>query len=384
MVQLTYDYEKLNVEFVNELFCTKSGYSRETIMAPGFDILTIAYPEDRAAFLEDINISLEQNKSSHTEFRMERDDGEIRWFKAIVSRLNDDSCNFVSLLAIFTDITELKLIEKRLMSTENTLVTKIREQEIIMNNMQESVALFEIGENIRLLYANDRYFTNNGYTKDEVGLTGNELLKVHPEDISRLTECIQKGIESYGDIECEYRARRKDGVYRDMFVHATRIEYETIENPVYLAVLNDITELKKAERDANRVAFSKALFSIYNEVFKYDYRLDEFTLMYSRYVDSDKYGTTFELNQKTTSAWINEHIQKSDRDDFVRFLSKSNFDKIKKTDSESLRKLSYYKEDGCYSSIIVPIDSDSFFLCTKEIEKNSRVSVSGQASVKEQ
>ena len=134
------------------------------------------------------------------------------------------------------DITERKLAE-----------VKVQQSEAKYRNLFESSmdGIFILDLDGNFIDVNSTAYTRLGYTKEE--LLGLHISKLdHPEFAHRVPERLQQ-IREHGFAVFESAHLRKDGTAMPVEVNARLIEYEG--RPVYLSVIRDITERKKAEQE---------------------------------------------------------------------------------------------------------------------------------------
>jgi PAS domain S-box-containing protein len=99
------------IKFMNQQGLMPTGYSPEDLIDKPF--LQVVYPDDRKAVEEEVQRHVEdQPGTTNFEFRFVTKDGTIRW--AIMNAVNIPWEGKPAVLAIITDITELKLAEEKI------------------------------------------------------------------------------------------------------------------------------------------------------------------------------------------------------------------------------------------------------------------------------
>lgn len=143
-------------------------------------------------------------------------------------------------------------------TNENTTTQKETEQkereaneqlEVIMKNINGGVAATVVKDNKScLLLANDQYYKQLGYTKEEYEkIADPNLATIHPEDIDRVLKEAATISETKKSGMIIYRIIRKDKTIRWIQSNISIINFSDISDPVQLSVTNDITEQKGAE-----------------------------------------------------------------------------------------------------------------------------------------
>lgn len=212
------------------------GYSqRELLGKNGFDFIN---PEDISSIKRTILNAIKSNKPIATEFRTKHKDGH---YVHISAKGNLVNCNGKqTIIAVGRDITKQKLMEK-----------KLRKSEDIFNQITDQTFLgFAIFQDFYIKYANTAFSEAIGYGLEEViNWKKAEFLKIiHPDDREILFSLAQKVYS--GDNEAlnsfQFRMFKKSGEIIWIEVHSKPIIYKG--NKADLAFIQDITEMKKAEK----------------------------------------------------------------------------------------------------------------------------------------
>jgi PAS domain S-box-containing protein len=123
--------------------------------------LTIIGPESREEAVQQIrNIETHPDKPGHFPMWTIRKDGERRFVYARISgvRHHDSFLNFI----IFTDITDLKIQEARVVESEQRF-------RMMADNIQDGLFIIE---NDKIVFSNRRIKDITGYSPDEIAATG--------------------------------------------------------------------------------------------------------------------------------------------------------------------------------------------------------------------
>jgi PAS domain S-box-containing protein len=221
---------------VNPALCQIIGYSSEELLALTFQDIT--HPDDLDLDLSYVHQLLAGTISTYQmEKRYFHKQGHMVWILLDGSLVQDEQGNPLHFIAQIQEITARKEAQKTL-----------ELQSVIMHNMAGGVCLIKASD-LTIVYTNPKFDAMFGYTDGElagqpVGVLNYVDTEVTP-DASVLDIVTQ--INQNGEAKYEVYNKKKDGrlfwcrVHTSMFEHP---EYGT----VYVAVQEDVTELKQAEQ----------------------------------------------------------------------------------------------------------------------------------------
>lgn len=158
---------------------------------------------------------------------------------------------------------------------------------VVLKNIAVGVGLFEVGEQVHSVYLNEAYFACVGYTKEQYRNSYHNVFStLFPEDAVILKECIEEHAPKGEDIHCTFRGYRADGSLNWFEIHGVALENRNSTNPLYLTVINNITEEKNYEDSLNALKSANAKLMMQEE----RYKILEATaqgLLFEYYPDSD-------------------------------------------------------------------------------------------------
>lgn len=112
--------------------------------------------------------------------------------------------------------------------------------------------VFEIDEQGRFMFINDRACALTGYTREEFASTLSAVLVVVPEDRQRLLDNIQKILADKEVSHNEYTALRKDNSTFPILVYSSSFTFDDRTKGIY-GIAVDITERKHMEEEINKL-----------------------------------------------------------------------------------------------------------------------------------
>jgi two-component system, LuxR family, sensor kinase FixL len=200
-------------------------------------IQSVIHPEDRDLVRNAVKDSLQTGAENPVEYRVVLQDGTIRWLVRRSSTEFDSNGRPVFMHGILFDITERKFAEERF-----RLVVEAAPNAIIMINRKRRIVL--MNKQVETLY---------GYNRDE--LIGQPVEILVPERFRSQHSSYRHAY--FGDASVrpmgggrELFGRCKDGSEIPIEIGLSPIH--TSEGPSVLASIVDISERKKAEREAAR------------------------------------------------------------------------------------------------------------------------------------
>ncbi len=227
---------------INKKYSDIIGYSNDEITGLNFQI--ISFPNDLE---NDLQFMDKLIKGEIDEFSMEkrliRKDGSVIWVFLSVSPMwkfgNEPNYH----IAVITDITHKKKIEKSLQESEE----KFR---LISENTSDGILKVGVANTIE--YLSPSYLKIMGYSNDEIlNLDQNSIYSaIHPEDRDALFEKIFKAIEERKpDLFYEYRCLHRNENYIWREDHATFIYDNSGNYQGAYIVCRDVSERKIANEE---------------------------------------------------------------------------------------------------------------------------------------
>jgi PAS domain S-box-containing protein len=235
--------------FVNDLFCSISGYSRDELVGQPQSILETDYHSP--AFFKKMRLTLMRGRTWHSEVCHNAKSGGIYWVDMTivpVLNINGQPTHYVS---VCYDITERKITEAKLsdVTSRVTAFFDVAHDAIcVANNKGKFVSVNPAFEHVL------------GYSADQIEGSGFMDL-IHPEDIAQTQQAMLLLAKGQPIDELINRYRRKDGQWRWMEWRGTP------RDGLVYASARDITdrltherELLAAREQAEQATRSKSQF----------------------------------------------------------------------------------------------------------------------------
>src|SRR5258707_4289726 len=223
-------------EYLNKRWYDYTGLSLEEGQGWGWKV--VVHPEDLDRLVQEWVAILDARKPGELETRIRRYDGVYRSFLIRVVPLLDEQGNVVKWFGSNTDIEDRKLAEEKLRQDE-------RELRQITDAIPHNIVVME-PDGTRL-YANRAFHEYTGLKPEDVNSDSFHAEKVHPDDLERLNNERQTGLERGEPFEIESRARRKDGLYRWFLVRYSPFRDEQGRLVRWYATGTDIDDRKRRE-----------------------------------------------------------------------------------------------------------------------------------------
>jgi PAS domain S-box-containing protein len=238
------------------------------------------HPEDRERVEE--TLRLRGMDGFAVEYRIVSPDGFVRWIWNRAFPVRNEGGEVYRIAGIAEDITERKRAEEALQEREE----KFR---FITENIHDLVAQTSTGG--RYVYVSPSYKKTLGYDAASLlGKSGNDY--VHPEDLERFVQSIQKAV-AQGDeeLKLEYRLRHQSGEYR-WFEGAVKFLFDEGGKFSKLQVNSrDITDrkemeeaLRKSEEEARRLPDEKAVMAEIGRIISSTFDIERVYELFSKEV----------------------------------------------------------------------------------------------------
>lgn len=193
--------ETLKCIFVNKGFFSFSGYSEERYRQnKEANVLEYIFADDQQFVKEQLLQAIRENLPFSFDFRSRIKEDEIKWFYAQGTPFKNIRTKKSEVLVLLTDITKLKNAEVELERTSSQL-------SMIIENLNCGIAIFELDEDLELIYGNGTLSKLMGLKKEEIhNLPCETLLNyIYEEDVDKFKKYIKEA--SLGRLETKVDIR---------------------------------------------------------------------------------------------------------------------------------------------------------------------------------
>ena len=209
-----------------------TGYSPEEFARDSLLWYRIVHPQDRDAVLQQAARILAGEAAEPLEHRITHRDGSVRWVRNTPVPRFDGEHRMVAYDGLIADVTERK-------QRDRTIATMT----FALNRVLDAALL--VDENGALRYVNDDACRLLGYTREE--LLGISTLQIDPSLSLESWRVEWHGFKQQPVLKSERLFRTRDGRLFPAELRASYFEFDG--EPYCLALVRDITERKREERD---------------------------------------------------------------------------------------------------------------------------------------
>jgi PAS domain S-box-containing protein len=239
------------VEFCNRGWLDYTGMSSDQVRRKELD--TAIHPQDKSDFVEKWRAALAQGQSFEAEVRMRRADGCYRWFliRAVPLRVANGGIN--RWYGTNVDIEDLKRAQEEITERKHA-EERLLESEARFQMMADTapVLIWMTGTDGLCNYFNKPWLEFTGRSMEqEVGTGWTE--GVHPDDVQGCSDGFLPAFHARKPFRMEYRLRRADGEYRWVIESGIPRYTGDGEFAGYIGSNIDITDLKCAEQERERL-----------------------------------------------------------------------------------------------------------------------------------
>lgn len=230
------------ITYANQTWTTWTGQTTAEILGRGW--LRCILPEDRDRAFEKFLVDLKDQLPYEVNFRIRRQDGEIRWCIATGNPQYDKHGEFKGYIGACTDVTEKTNIDNQLAQKNSELNDQINQFEFVTDFMP--VQLWTAKPNGELDYVNKQ-------TLDFFGLPIEQLIgkkwpdNLHPDDREGYIVSWMESVTTGSPYQYEFRLVDKSGNYKWHLVRALpfKVDGEIIR---WFGTNTDINEQKEMQR----------------------------------------------------------------------------------------------------------------------------------------
>jgi PAS domain S-box-containing protein len=222
-------------ESVNQHFIDYLGRPWQELETEGWG--NAIHPEDRAPLVALWDGLRESGMAGQAEARLQRHDGEYRWFLLRVNPLHDEDGNIVKWYGVNVDIEDRKCAEDAVAASEHNLRQAISTIPafVFCNNAD--------GPNE---FLNRRWHDYTGISPEQASGRG-WMKSLHPDDLPDMMHAWLTMLHEGQGGEVEGRMRRFDGVYRWFSFRTDALRDETGKILKWYGTITDTEDRRRAD-----------------------------------------------------------------------------------------------------------------------------------------
>jgi PAS domain S-box-containing protein len=195
------------------------------------EYMQLVHPEDRDFVAEEVRKMFTDHRAFDFTKRMVRPDGDVRYVRCVGVPAGD------GFVGTGIDVTEQEQLTRALRKSE----AEFRQ---ILDLTPQFVTV--LGPRRERLYINQIGLDHLGTTLDRWRDT-RPSVELHPDDIEPVQSYWKRAFSNSLPFECEFRSRRKDGIYRWLLARANPMRDEDGQVLRWYVAFTDIEERKRAE-----------------------------------------------------------------------------------------------------------------------------------------
>lgn len=232
--------ERVAVSYVSPSFYKSLHRGRAEVGDHGEKALDLVLDEDRPALIAALRNTAQSNSVLDTAYRVRHENGDVGWRHLRAALLPGDAGGVPKLIAVISDITEMKRASAQL--------------EAIIENAPCGIGMLEYdGEKLKPLFFNNTMLDITGFSSKEQlmqSLGGDTLSVVRADDRPQLMTALRHALAEDCPFDGTYRrVSSTDAGEQIMRVRGVRLrEYEQNGRPVLLVMYTDVTRDVEMER----------------------------------------------------------------------------------------------------------------------------------------
>jgi len=209
-------------------------------------------PEHRDEIRARFTACVERGIPYDEEFQIMRADGKRVWVRTLGEPIRDASERIVGVRGAFQDVTQRREREQEL-----------RKLAYITEQSPAPITVTDLSGHIE--YVNRAFETVSGYSRD--ALIGNRPTMIQSGYTPKATYSDLWDTITAGDVwSGEIQNRRKDGTYYWEHELISPLTDDLGQMTHFVAIKQDITAIKEAQQELNRIAFEDPLTGLYSRV----------------------------------------------------------------------------------------------------------------------
>ncbi len=245
-----YSAGRLELIRANEGYYQIFGYTPQTLASVSDNVWKSVSKEEQKAEEAICLQAVRTGQAQSDILRSTTMDGKPLWVERIYRCVSGTEERAMLCIAV-NNITDKLFTDQKLAKTTAQL-------SVIMDNMDNGVAMYDVSGVLNLVSGNDTYYKILGYTKEQFEQEVKEAFDIiYPADRQLLKDYILKAVMTGSTPPHEYRALRRDGAVVWLSSRASFVQWDETDQLLLFVVVTDITEQKmrllQERREAERL-----------------------------------------------------------------------------------------------------------------------------------
>lgn len=203
------------------------------------------HPDDKTKYIEHIKEASSKQTKGELEFRMLFHDNKYQHYRATYTSVPDANGKISHIVGRLQNIENNNAL-KEIPATKSQDTPKIPNflSQVILEEMEGGVGLFEYGKTIKTLYLNDGYYSMMNITREEYSPFKNDTMSFFDEtEKTRLLNLLETSLKTKQSFEtvCKVKTKTKGDVWQ--LLRGALIPYEEHNLPVFVISIIDITNM---------------------------------------------------------------------------------------------------------------------------------------------
>ncbi len=241
---------------INDKIIEVTGFNRKDLLGKNFLKIDIVTAKSKAILIKNLAKRMMGINVKPYEIEAKTKDGKRLYLEINAQKIKYENEN--SDLVVFHDVTERKMIEKKLEKYAEQLEEKVKERtktlkeneeklRSIFNSSPDAIAVSDMEGNI--IECNKATLDFLGHsTKDEI-VGKNSLIFVAKQDQQKIKKTMKRVLDKGPLINIEYTALNKDGYEFPAEISASAIKDHSGKPTGFVTIIEDITERKRKENE---------------------------------------------------------------------------------------------------------------------------------------
>jgi diguanylate cyclase (GGDEF)-like protein/PAS domain S-box-containing protein len=232
------------------------GIQHEVFSGNFDEFIKHVHKDDRTAVRDEFARVLEQSAFCHIEFRSLRPGGGVRWLKVQGKAFSAAGGGSRRIIGVVQDVTERRRAEERL-----------RQAATIFEATTDGILVLD--EQFRIVAVNHGYCAMTGYGEGELlGHRPHPLTpEAHPPD---QFQALSRAIEKDGQWRGEISGQRRGGANFPVLMNLAAVAGERDGLTHYVVVFTDLSAIRKAEEELQRLAHCDPVTELPNRLLAVD------------------------------------------------------------------------------------------------------------------